>query len=238
MRLTGKTILASVVIEACLNTAVNNPSNSLGFCTAYFYCKEEEHRKNDCISVFRALLSQLLCECPQLVPYCYERYAFSFRHSETCFVNNVIRMSTSEVVLTSTTVADALLKLFLELLPKVVIIVDGLDELDISQRKLLLSLLNTHVEYWDEHEPGKLRIMFISQQLADIDKALRTAARLSLTPKDNENDIKVVVKFWCEMIRPHYELESDVADYIHESTCARSEGTFYGLASTFLSFCF
>lgn len=141
-------------------------------------------------------------------------------------------MSTGEVVLTSTTVADAILKLFLELLPGVVIIIDGLDELDISQRKLLLSLLNAHVEHCDEHQPGKLRIMFISQQLADIDKALRTAARISLTLKDNENDIKLFVKSWCEMIRTHYNLSSDIASYIEDSTCARSEGTSYSPATS------
>lgn len=85
MYLTGKTVLASVVIESCLNT-----SKHPGFRTAYFYCKEGEHRKNDCISVFRALLAQLLCDCPQLVPYCYEKYAcFSLLHSETCFIDNI-----------------------------------------------------------------------------------------------------------------------------------------------------
>lgn len=128
------------------------------------------------------------------------------------------------MVLTSTTVADSLLKLILELLPKVAIIVDGLDELESSQRRHLLSLLTSHIDYWDEREPGKLRMLFVSQQLADIDKALPTAGRLSLTAKDNENDIRIFVKSWCMRIKTLYDLDSRVADDIEGSTCARSEG--------------
>jgi len=128
------------------------------------------------------------------------------------------------VILTSTTAANSLLTLLLEYLPNVVIIIDGIDELDVSQRKLLLTLLNSHVKQWDEREPGKLRVMLVSQQIADIDKALEMAARLSLSPQDNENDIRVFVISWCEKILTKYKLDNVIMEYIKESTCQRSEG--------------
>ena len=62
---TGKTVLASVVVEDCVQNQ--------DFYTAYFYCEESEPRKHDCISVLKALLSQLLCNCRELVPYCFEK---------------------------------------------------------------------------------------------------------------------------------------------------------------------
>jgi len=131
-------------------------------------------------------------------------------------------------MLTSTTVANSLLGIFLEFLPKVIVIIDGLDELDTSQRKLLLPLLNSHVKHWDEQDPGKLRIMFLSQQAPDIDKALETALRLPLTAEHNlnANDIRIFVKAWCEKISDKYALGSEVEIDIEESTCVRSEGTF------------
>lgn len=64
----------------------------------------------------------------------------------------------------------------------------------------------------------------MSQQIADIDKALETASRLSLSPQDNENDIKEFVRSWCEKIFAKYQLDNDTMQYIGESTCWKSEG--------------
>jgi hypothetical protein len=129
-------------------------------------------------------------------------------------------------VLTSVTVAEQLFKLFLEILPKIFIIIDGLDECDISQRKLLLSFLTGQAKLWDERETGKLRIMFVSQQMSDIDKALSTATVFSLATPDNESDIKFFVESWCKKIEDKHELDQNDLAYIRDSTCMRSEGAF------------
>ena len=137
------------------------------------------------------------------------------------------QISTGEVVLTSVNVAEQLFKLFLEkILPKVFIIIDGLHECEVSQRKLLLSCLTKHVDHWDERETGKLRIMFVSQQMSDIGKLLPTATVFSLSQVDNESDIKVFVEAWCKDIQHKFGLEMDLVAYIRDSTCIRSEGTF------------
>jgi len=138
------------------------------------------------------------------------------------------QLSTREVVLTTTNVAEHLLKLFLEILPKkVFIIIDGLDECEISQRKLLLSILTERINHWDEQEPGRMRTMFVSQQMSDIGKALSTATIFTLTPLDNESDIKIFVEAWCKKIRDKFELNMDQVEYIRDSTCVRAEGAFF-----------
>ena len=128
--------------------------------------------------------------------------------------------------MTSVNVAEQLFKLFLEILPKVFIIIDGLDECEILQRKLLLSFLTQQVEHWDERETGKLRIMFVSQQMPDIERSLSTAIVFTLSPVDNESDIKAFVNARCEEIRDKFYLNTDQVDYIRDSTCLRAEGMF------------
>ncbi|RFU25373.1 hypothetical protein B7463_g10968, partial [Scytalidium lignicola] len=197
----GKTILASVITDSCLQDT--------SCTTGYFYCQEDDPEKNDCISIFRGLLSQLLNHCRDLIPYCYEKY-----------------LSSGEVNLTSPTLAQQLLKLFFEKIPKQFIIIDGLDECNPVQRKSVLSFFTSIVDRCDEREPGKLRVLFVSQDFPDIGKALQTADAMKLTPEDNKNDIKAYVCGWSKKIREKYGLNDEQIDFIQESTLIRSQGMF------------
>ncbi|BAE55442.1 unnamed protein product [Aspergillus oryzae RIB40] len=62
---TGKTYLASVVIETCLED-----SSSV---TCYFYCKEKVKSRNSAIAVLRGILLQLARQHRELIPYCYAK---------------------------------------------------------------------------------------------------------------------------------------------------------------------
>ncbi|TVY15598.1 Vegetative incompatibility protein HET-E-1 [Lachnellula arida] len=197
----GKTILASVIIDACIGNKACT--------TTYFYCKENDSEKNDCISVFRALLKQLLGQCMELVPYCYDKIS-----------------STGELTLTTTALAEQLLKIFFEKLGRQFIVIDGLDECDLAQRKLLLSFFTKMVDHCDERDPGKLRVLFVSQSSPDIEKALQLATVLRLTAEDNKNDIATYVGHWCTKIQRKYDLESSTVEFIRESTCLRASGMF------------
>ena len=127
-------------------------------------------------------------------------------------------------MLTSTNLAEGLLKLFFEKIPKHFVIVDGLDECNQPQRKLILTFFNTMVDRCDEREPGKLRVLFVSQYFSDIAKALPTATVVNLTPEDNKNDIKAYVKHWTREIKDLYELTPKQAEFIEETTMIRSQG--------------
>jgi hypothetical protein len=195
----GKTILASVIIDSCLQDTSRT--------TGYFYCQEDDPEKNDCISIFRGLLSQFLNHCRELIPYCYEKY-----------------ISSEELNLTSLGLAKQLLKLFFEKIPKQFIIIDGLDECNLPQRKLVLSFLTSMVKRCDEQEPGKLRVLFVSNDFLDIKKSLQTADVMKLTPEDNKNDIVAYVYDWSKKIREKYYLNDEQVKFIQESTLIRSQG--------------
>jgi hypothetical protein len=196
----GKTILASVIIEDCLRDK--------SFTTSFFYCKHGDPEKNNCHSILKGLLSQLLCQCRDLVPFCHDRY-----------------LASGELTLTSASLAEQLLDLFCQRIPKQYIIVDGLDECTMGERKLVLSFFNTMIGRYDMKEPGKIRILFVSQDEDDIKDALQTAAVIALGPTDNENDIRSFVRRSTMKIQQKHGLDNHQAEYIIESTCARTKGT-------------
>jgi hypothetical protein len=196
--LSGKTILASVIIEDCLQ------DNS--FETSFFYCKYDG-LKNNCASIFKGLLSQLICHCRDLVPFCHDKY-----------------LASGGLTLTSTSLARELLELFCQRLSKQYIIVDGLDECDAVERKLVLSVFNSIIDRHEMKEPGKLRVLFLSRDENDIRKGLATATWINIGPTANADDIKSFVHKWCIEIRQKFELDSDLVDQIIESTCIRAKG--------------
>ena len=189
-----------MIIEACLQDSSST--------TAYFYCKENDPEKNTCISIFRGLLSQLLNRCQDLIPYCHDKYRTS-----------------GELNLTTIKLAGQLLKLCCEILPKLYIIIDGLDECDSDQRKLVLSFLTETVVHCDkDHNPGRLRVLLVSQDFLDIAKALQAAPILKLTAEDNKNDITAYVRVWCKKIQQKHALRIDEVEDTENATCIRAQG--------------
>ncbi|KAL5330616.1 hypothetical protein ACEPPN_000135 [Leptodophora sp. 'Broadleaf-Isolate-01'] len=197
----GKTILASIIIDS---TLTNDSKN-----TAFFYCKENDSEKNSCISIYRGLLSQMLNNHRDLIPYCHDRM-----------------VSTGEINLTTVTQAESLLKVLFEKADNTRVVIDGLDECDVDQRKLLLAFFTDAVDHFDERDPGKLRVLLISQDYLDIQKALQCATVLKLTNENNEADIKTYVREWSLKFQSKYELEPAILEEIQYSTCARAKGMF------------
>jgi hypothetical protein len=196
----GKTILASVIIEDCLH------DNS--FTTSFFYCKNGDPDKSNFISILKGLLSQLISQCRDLAPYCHDKY-----------------LASGELTLTSPNLAKQLLDVFCQRIQKQYIIIDGLDECGITERKLILSFFTAMVDRYDAQDPGRIRVLFVSQDENDIKKALPTASVIALGPTDNENDIRSFVRTWTTKIQQKHELHNDQADYIIDSTCAKARGT-------------
>lgn len=105
-----------------------------------------------------------------------------------------------------------------------IVVIDGLDECNLAQRRLVLTFLASIVNHCDEREPGRLRVLFVSQDFPDIGKAIQTATVLKLSPEDNKNDIKGYVYEWSKKIREKYALDNEQIGYIQESTLIRSQG--------------
>lgn len=201
-RYLGKTVLASVIVDACFDNTLYN--------TSYFYCKDNGEEKKDCISIYRGLLSQLLNKCHDLVPHCYEK-----------------SLGSGEIRLTSLSLAQNLLALFCEKIPRQCIIIDGIDECDQAQRKLLFEFWLDLVRKIEDRDPGKIRIAFISQLFPDIEKALQEFTVLKLTSKHNQEDIEKFTESWCVKIQEKHDPRGEQMDkfqFIKEATCIRAEG--------------
>jgi hypothetical protein len=183
--------------------------------TNFFYCKQGDPEKSTCTSILKGLLSQLITQSRDLVPYCYDKYQAS-----------------GEVTLTSAGPAKQLLELLWQRISKQFVIIDGLDECSPMERKLVLSFFTLLVDRFDAKEPGKLRVLFVSQDENDIGKALSTAAWIPLIPRDNANDIKLFVRSWSTRLRQKFQLDNAQVEYIVDSTCARADGMGYLPSST------
>jgi hypothetical protein len=159
------------------------------------------------MGIFKGLLSQLLSQCQELVPYCYDK-----------------RITSGDATLNSASLMELLLRLFCEKIPQIFIVIDGLDECAPVERKVVLTLMNNMVEHCDATVPGKLRVLFVSQFYKDIEKALMTASTISLTSDDNKTDIKEFVFAWSDKIQQKHGLDPFQVGEIRQKTCIRADG--------------
>jgi hypothetical protein len=177
------------------------------FTTIFFYCKHDDPEKNNCNSVLKSLLGQLITQCRDLVPFCYDKY-----------------LASGELTLNSANLIKQLLELFCQKVAKQYIIIDGLDECDIKERKLVLSFFNSMVDQHDLKDPGKTRVLFVSQDEPDIKEGLPMAAVIKIGPADNENDIRSFVRESSMKIQTKHDLDDLQVENIVDSTCARAQG--------------
>lgn len=119
---------------------------------------------------------------------------------------------------------EDLFDLFSQRDQKQYIVIDGLDECDTAARKLVLSFFNSRVERLDMKDPGKMRVLFVSQRENDIKEALLAAAVITLQPTDNASDIRFFVRKSTMEIQSRYDLEDRQVDYVIDSTCERAKG--------------
>jgi Cdc6-like AAA superfamily ATPase len=202
----GKTILASNIIDDCRKKST--------FVTSFFYCHYEAQGMNSAVGVLRGLLYQLLEQYSQLLPHCHTK-----------------QTNSGEPSLRSMTIAKKLFEDFCMTVPKVFIIIDGLDECEQIERRQLLECLIDVVGQCDATEPGRLRIMIVSQSYQDIRKILHSSSVARVVPRiinlslcDNESDIKTYVRSKVDRIVSKFELTDDIAEYLRNLTVTRSKG--------------
>ncbi|KAL9111362.1 MAG: hypothetical protein Q9227_004239 [Pyrenula ochraceoflavens] len=200
----GKTILASSLIE--------NQFQMQGQAATvlYFYCKSDDSTKNSFLSIGRTLLGQLLQQnIDILLPILYERMI------ESC-----------ESSLRSLRYCQELLDLALQSVGRTYIFVDGLDELDPAQRRQVTPWLVSRVQSYQNQEPGRCRVLFVSQEENDIKRSLSMATTLRITGSDIEPDIRTYVELWGRRIQEKFHLEDEKCKYLKQTTAESSHGMF------------
>lgn len=145
-------------------------------------------------------------------------------------------VDSGEESLESQTLCTELLSVGLGTIPKetnIHIVVDGLDECDVPERKKIISCITTILR--ENVEAGKIRVMFTSQPETDIRSLLRKASIIRVTESDNSGDIAEYARDWCVKIQSKFMIPEDKRDLIHSLLCERAEGmkiATYKLTST------
>lgn len=191
-------VLASVVIEQCLEI----PS----ITCIFFYCKYRDKQRDNFPAAARTMLVQILRQNGDLLPYLYEK----------C-------IASGQISLTSIQLCKELLDTAVKSVSKAYIIIDGIDECEPSEWKLILSSLVTTVE---SAPPGSLRCMFVSQDENDIRQLLRRASVVRLVENDNRADIENFAQLWSSKIQQKFDLSPDPGNFIVNVVCNGSEGMF------------
>jgi Cdc6-like AAA superfamily ATPase len=218
----GKTILASAIIDECKQKA--------GFITSYFYCHDGDQSSNTAIGILKGLVDQLLDQCPTLLPPCYTK-----------------RTSSGEPVLRSLHQAKRLFEDCCSAVSKLFIIVDGLDECDQVERKQAIDIFTEVVGLCDADEQGKLRVLFVSQEYADIRRALHTSAATRMIPRiirlvdaNVKSDISTYVRLWVDRIALQFNSDEspfteDMKEYLRNLTMVNAKGTLFPNTHSHLS---
>jgi hypothetical protein len=192
------------------------------FITSYFYCRDGDQNTNSALSILKGLADQLLAQYDDLLlPSFYNR-----------------RTMSGDASLRSLDVAKKLLADCCSIVPRLFLIVDGLDECEVAESKGALESLTHLVGECNIIEPGKLRVLVVSQYYPDIQRLLQGSGAIKLSPKifqisetDNENDIKTYTRVLVDKIaekntsdeRPFSE---DMREYLRNLTLANAKGSF------------
>lgn len=171
----------------------------------FFYCRHQDDQQNTFLAVARSLLAQLLSKNEDLL--------LSHLYHEC--------ISSGQVTLVSSKLCHQLLETSLKTVPKSFIIIDGIDQCDLPERKAIISFFTSLIG--GDSVSGILRVLFVSQDETDIRKLLENASILRLTD-GHKSDIETFAKLWALRIAEKFELPSATQDYIESAACEGSEG--------------
>ncbi|KAK0710004.1 hypothetical protein B0T26DRAFT_861233 [Lasiosphaeria miniovina] len=196
----GKTTLAALIVDKC--------DQMLDFSTSYFYCREGDTGDNTCLAVLKGILRQFVQHNQDLLPSCEQR------------------RTRGEEILNDPATVRSLLDLFCDHDSNHFVIIDGLDECDISEAKAIADFWTTAVDRCDRYKPGKLRVLFVSVHTPDIRKMMQSADILDLPPGKSGKDIWRYVAKQFGRIQDKFELTEDESLSAQELVCQRADGMF------------
>lgn len=197
----GKTVLTSLIIEEC------RKKEEEGFHTSYFYCRGDDVQQNTSLAVLMDILRQMAQHNDDLLAYCDDK--------------------SIEGPLGSINVVKQLLEAFCEYDTDQFVIIDGLDECEEAQRKIIIDFWKSMVDKTEAQKPGKLRIFLVSQDKFDIEVSLKSSRHASLVyvhPAYTDKDIKTYVLESFSSAQKDFLLGPDRKRVIEKLICQRAEG--------------
>lgn len=198
----GKTILASRIIDHLIE---EKPDAT----TSFFYCREDDlNESGKCMSLYKSLLKQLVTQNRDLLPVYYEKQL------------------KGPDILNNETTARTLLELCFEVNMSHFIVVDGLDEFGKEDRASAIKFISQIVDKSDTKSniTGKIRVLFVSQDLKDMRKLLPSAEILDIVPEDVEDDIKTFVNQKSKDLADNFELTDVELEKLKRMTIQGARG--------------
>jgi hypothetical protein len=151
------------------------------------------------------LLAQILSKNEDLLPYFYEQ----------CFCSG-------ELQLVSLTTCKKLLEICFSTIPGAYIIIDGIDECDLRERRAILHFFTSLVE--GDTAQSRLKALFVSRDELDIRELVKGASVVQLNGVQSKGDIETYTVHWVDRIVEKFGLPDDARTYIKSAVCDRSEG--------------
>lgn len=190
-----------MIVEECIKSSSSS--------TVFFYCKYEDSQRNTFAAVTRAILSKLLKQNEVLLPYMYSECINS--HSISLISHD---MCTKLLEVCFETVSKS---------RKTYLVIDGLDECEPTQQKLLLSTLVSIFQ--KTLHPGMLRLLIVSQDVPDIKRHLRHSSELRLSSSCNRSDIEIYARVWSEKIQQKFKIPDYTKAHIAKVVSEGADGT-------------
>lgn len=155
----------------------------------------------------KAVLSQLVTQQDHLIPYYHDEGVRS-----------------GEVSLQSTKLCKSLLRHMLLNIPKAFLVIDGLDECDDTERRLILDFLSEVINLCDSKTPGKVRVLILSRDEPDIRRALAIATVIRIGRQDTLQDIESYIQYHASQVQQKFKLPDVDREYIEQNVLDKSDG--------------
>ncbi|KAF5628959.1 zinc finger C2H2-type integrase DNA-binding protein [Fusarium sp. NRRL 52700] len=186
----GKTILTSLIVEE-VQSLTPLPR------VLFFYCKQTVPEHNTFLAIARSFILQLLNQDKSLLLYLHRKHCDS-----------------NEAVLSSIPLAQEMLNFLLSSCKSVYIIIDGLDECEREERKVITQWFRHVVESLPQDAPDRLRCLFVSQDDRIGVKDLQGVAKIVIKPEDNRQDALVYSRVQAEELRHKFEFSEEESSRI------------------------
>ena len=200
----GKTILTSRIIDHLRDEKTEST-------TSFFYCREDDlNESGKCMSLYKSLLRQLVEQKRHLLPLYYDK-----------------KLKGQEILNNEET-ARSLLKLCFDGEGAHFIVIDGLDDFCAGDRTNAVKFIHSIVDNSDNKRRtvGKIRVLFMSQDLKEMRTLLPAAETLEIQPSDVGPDIRTLVTKQTELLTSKYRLTADQSQRVIKMTVAGARGTF------------
>jgi hypothetical protein len=199
----GKTILASTIIQQCMEIP--------NFKTSYFYCREHDSSVNTAAAVLKGILRQLLMHNQDPLPTCVAK-----------------KSNSPEEVLVNIDTVKSLLELFCDCDMNQFIVIDGLDELKLVEVKPIVKFWIAMADKCENYKPGKIRVLFVSQDGGDIRKLMQSGSAdiFDLPPDRSTEDINRYILAQFDNLQEKFDLSDKDTHEARNKISSRAEGMF------------